>query len=309
MSSERHVHLDRRAVLLVVGCTVLWGLGQIASKVALAQIPPLTQGGLRSVGAALLVLAWARWRGIPLWERDGTLVPGLIAGTLFAAEFGAIYSALQFTTAGRMTVFLYLAPFVVAIGMVFISRSEGLRGLALAGLVTAFAGVAFAFLDSLTTSGAGSRQWLGDLLAGLAALGWGATTLVIRATRLGPVHPAKTLLYQLAVSGVGLTTVGWLSGERVQWPLTPINAGALAFQIIVVGSSSYLVWFWLIRTYSATKLSAFTLLTPVVALVAGAVLLHEAVTPRTLVALVAVCLGLVAVNLRPRRPQRALSRD
>ena len=193
--------------------------------------------------------------------------------------------------------------------MVFISRSEGLRGLALAGLVTAFAGVAFAFLDSLTTSGAGSRQWLGDLLAGLAALGWGATTLVIRATRLGPVHPAKTLLYQLAVSGVGLTTVGWLSGERVQWPLTPMNAGALAFQIIVVGSSSYLVWFWLIRTYSATKLSAFTLLTPVVALVAGAVLLHEAVTPRTLVALVAVCLGLVAVNLRPRRPQRALSRD
>ena len=103
MSSERHVHLDRRAVLLVVGCTVLWGLGQIASKVALAQIPPLTQGGLRSVGAALLVLTWARWRGIPLWERDGTLVPGLIAGTLFAAEFGAIYSALQFTTAGRMT--------------------------------------------------------------------------------------------------------------------------------------------------------------------------------------------------------------
>ena len=309
MSSERHVHLDRRAVLLVVGCTVVWGLGQIASKVALTQIPPLTQGGLRSVGAALLVLAWARWRGIPLWERDGTLVPGLIAGTLFAAEFGAIYSALQFTTAGRMTVFLYLAPFVVAIGMVFISRSEGLRGLALAGLVTAFAGVAFAFLDSLTTSGAGSRQWLGDLLAGLAALGWGATTLVIRATRLGPVHPARTLLYQLAVSGVGLTTVGWLSGERVQWPLTPMNAGALAFQIIVVGSSSYLVWFWLIRTYSATKLSAFTLLTPVVALVAGAVLLHEAVTPRTLVALVAVCLGLVAVNLRPRRPQRALSRD
>ena len=240
---------------------------------------------IAAVGAALLVLAWARWRGIPLWERDGTLVPGLIAGTLFAAEFGAIYSALQFTTAGRMTVFLYLAPFVVAIGMVFISRSEGLRGLALAGLVTAFAGVAFAFLDSLTTSGAGSRQWLGDLLAGLAALGWGATTLVIRATRLGPVHPAKTLLYQLAVSGVGLTTVGWLSGERVQWPLTPMNAGALAFQIIVVGSSSYLVWFWLIRTYSATKLSAFTLLTPVVALVAGAVLLHEAVTPRTLVAL------------------------
>ncbi len=303
MSSERQVHLDRRAVLLVVGCTVLWGFGQIASKVALAQIPPLTQGGLRSIGAALLVLAWARWRGIPLLERDRTLLPGLIAGSLFAAEFGALYSALQFTTAGRMTVFLYLAPFVVAIGMAFISRAERLRGLALVGLVAAFAGVAFAFLDSLTAAGAGSRQWLGDVLAGLAALGWGATTLVIRATRLGPVHPAKTLLYQLGISGIGLTTVGWFAGERAQWPLTPITAGALAFQVIVVSSASYLVWFWLIRTYSATKLSAFTLLTPVVALVAGAVLLREPVTPRILVALVAVCLGLVAVNLRRRAPR------
>jgi len=303
VSGDRSVHLDRRAVSLVVGCTVVWGLGQVASKVALAEVPPLTQGGLRSIGAALLVLAWAKRRGIPLWERDGTLGPGLVAGTLFAAEFAAVYSALQFTTAGRMTVFLYTAPFVVAIGMPFISRGEGLRGLPLAGLITAFAGVAFAFLDSFTSAGAGSQQWLGDLLAALAAIGWGATTLVIRATALAPVHPAKTLLYQLGVSGIGLTAIGGLTGERMQWPLTAPVAEALGFQIVIVGSTSFLVWFWLIRTYSATRLSAFTLLTPVVALVAGAVVLHESVTLRILVALLGVCLGLAAVNLRPTRPK------
>ena len=185
MTGERKAHLDRRAVALVVGCTVLWGFGQVTSKIALVQIPPLTQGGLRSLGAALLVLAWARWRGIPLRERDGSLVPGLVAGILFAAEFGALYSALQFTTAGRMTVFLYLAPFVVALGMAFISRAERLRGVGLVGLVVAFSGVAVAYLDSFGTSAGGSRQWLGDLLATLAAIGWGATTLVIRATRMG----------------------------------------------------------------------------------------------------------------------------
>ena len=304
MSDERRVHLDRRAVSLVVGCTVLWGLGQVASKVALAEVPPLTQGGFRSIGAAVLVFGWAKRRGIPLWERDGTLVPGLVAGTLFAAEFAAVYSALQFTTAGRMTVFLYTAPFVVALGMPFVSRAERLRGLPLAGLVAAFAGVAFAYLDGFTSAGPGSLQWLGDLLAGLAAIGWGATTLVIRATALAPIHPAKTLLYQLGVSGIGLTAIGWLAGERAQWPLSAPVAGALAFQIAIVGSTSFLVWFWLIRTYSATKLSAFTLLTPLVALVAGAVILHEPITARIVVALVGVSLGLVAVNLRPNRARK-----
>jgi drug/metabolite transporter (DMT)-like permease len=135
-----------------------------------------------------------------------------------------------------------------------------------------------------------------------AALGWGATTLVIRATRLASADPAKTLLYQLAVSGVGLSAAGWLTGERMQWPLTGPVGAALAFQIVVVSSSSYLVWFWLVRTYSATKLSAFTLLTPLVALVAGAWLLREPLTPRTLLALVAVGLGLLAVNRRVRAP-------
>jgi drug/metabolite transporter (DMT)-like permease len=188
--------------------------------------------------------------------------------------------------------------------MAFIARAERLRGLGLAGLLLAFAGVAFAFLDSFTGAGSGSRQWLGDLLATLAAVGWGATTLVIRASRLAPVHPAKTLLYQLGVSGIGLTVVGWLSGERAHWPLSPLVASALAFQIVVVSSTSYLVWFWLIRTYSATRLSAFTLLTPVVALVAGAVLLREPVTTRIVVALIAVCCGLLAVNLRPRPARR-----
>jgi len=100
------------------------------------------------------------------------------------------------------------------------------------------------------------------------------------------------------VSGVGLTAIGWLVGERAQWPLSMTVAAALVFQIVVVGSTSFVVWFWLIRTYSATKLSAFTLLTPVVALVGGAVLLREPVSPRIVVALVGVCIGLVAVNRR-----------
>jgi drug/metabolite transporter (DMT)-like permease len=69
---DRKARLDTRAVLLLVGCCLLWGLNQVATKVTLAEIPPLTQAATRSLGAALLVALWARWRGIALWDRDGS---------------------------------------------------------------------------------------------------------------------------------------------------------------------------------------------------------------------------------------------
>ncbi len=300
--TDRKLHLDGLGLGLVLTLTVVWGLGQVASKVALSQVPPLIQGGLRSVGAVALVYAWARWRRIPLWDKDGTLWPGIIAGLLFTVEFAAIFTGLRYTTAGRMTVFLYLAPFVVAIGMVFIARAERLTRRALAGLLVAFVGVVVAFSDGFT-AGALPLQWLGDALGIFAAIGWGATTLVIRGSALAPVHPAKTLIYQLGLS-VLLLPAGLLIGERVAMPWTPTVTFAMVFQIVGIASTSYLVWFWLIRNYAAPRLSAFTLLTPVISLFAGAWLLHEPLTPRILIGTACVLVGLAAVNERPSARKR-----
>ena len=60
-----------------------------------------------------------------------------------------MFVGLQFTTASRMVVFVYLAPFVVALGMPFIARAERLGALPMAGLVAAFGGVAWAFAEGL----------------------------------------------------------------------------------------------------------------------------------------------------------------
>lgn len=296
MTEDRKDHLDTLAIVLLVGCCILWGLNQVATKVALAEIPPLLQAGLRSLGAALLVAAWSRWRGITLWQRDGTARGGLLAGSLFAAEFACIFVGLQFTTASRMVVFIYLAPFVVALGMPFIAKSERLRPLQVAGLAAAFSGVVWAFAEGFVAPAAGPLQWLGDALGIAAAVGWGMTTLVLRASRLSTAAPEKTLLWQLGVSGVLLVLAAPLAGES--WPaaLTFHSLGPLAFQIVIVTFASYLVWFWLIRHYPATRLSAFTLLTPVFGLLFGALLLGEPVTPRLLVALAAVTGGIALVN-------------
>lgn len=296
MTAERKTQLDAVAVLTLVGCCAVWGLSQVAAKVTLTQVPPLLQAGLRSLGAALLLLLWSRRRGLRVFGADGTGAAGLLAGLLFAVEFGCIFVGLQFTTASRMSVFLYLAPFVVALGMPFIAHNERLSAVQTLGLVLAFTGVVWAFAEGFTRPAAGPRQWVGDALGFVGAVLWGATTLLTRASKLAAALPEKTLLYQLVVSGVALTAASAFSREAWPTQLSPAVAAALLFQVAVVTFASYLAWFWLVRHYVATRVAAFTLLTPVFGLMAGVAFLDDPLTLRLLVALGAVCLGIALVN-------------
>jgi drug/metabolite transporter (DMT)-like permease len=305
MSDQRRPHLDPLAIAGLLLCAALWGLNQTASKVAVAEIPPLLQAALRSAGAAVLLGAWSAWRRLPLRPREGapaTLVPGLAAGALFALEFGCIFVGLQYTSASRMVVFIYLAPFFVALGMPFIAPGERLRGLQLAGLLIAFAGVATAFGESFAATGsAGPRQWWGDALGVAAASLWAGTTLTIRATSLGSAPAEQTLMYQLVVSMLLLGAAAGVAGEH--WPAqaSALAWGSLAFQTVVVTFASYLLWFWLVRHYPATQISSFTLLTPIFGLAAGVGLLGEPLTPRLVLALVAVSGGIALVSRRRSR--------
>ncbi|MCW7538502.1 DMT family transporter [Aquabacterium sp. A7-Y] len=294
--TERRTHLDSRAVALLLVCCVLWGLQQIVAKSTLPLMPPITQAALRSAIAALLVWGWAASRGTPLWRRDGTLPGGLLAGLLFAAEFVCIYVGLGYTDASRLVVLVYLAPFVVAAGMPFITHAERLSPAQVGGLVLGFAAVVLAFSEGLSGASAEGQRWIGDLLSVLGALLWGATTLTIRATRLSVAPPEKTLFYQLAVSAVALAAVAWVRGEP--WPAQtgPALWASMFFQSVVVAFASYLGWFWLVRHYPATRLSSFTFLTPLFGLLFGWLLLEEAITPQLLLALGGVASGIWLVN-------------
>ena len=294
--TERKTHLDTLAVTLLVACCFLWGLNQVAAKAAMPEVPALWQAAIRSVAGALLVWAWARFRGIAIFTRDGTGPGGLLAGALFGAEFLCIFIGLQFTTASRMVVFIYISPFIVALGMPFIARAERLSKLQMAGLLLAFAGVAWAFAEGFTAPAAGPHQLLGDALGVGAGVLWGATTLAIRGSALSSASAEKTLWYQLAISGVLLVAAALAAGAPLPVRLSALAWSAMLFQVLIVTFVSYLVWFWLIRHYPATRLASFTLLTPVFGLVLGALLLNEPITLRLVVALAAVAVGIVLVN-------------
>jgi drug/metabolite transporter (DMT)-like permease len=302
-SVARKQVLDVLAMGMLVVLCASWGLQQVAIKVTNPAIPPLLQAGIRSAGSATLLWIWMALRREPFLKRDGTLGWGIAAGLLFAGEFLLIYWGLDFTTASRAVVFLYMAPFVVALGAQLFVPGERLRLIQVIGLCCAFAGIVAAFSESLNSPSL--RMLIGDgMLAGAAVL-WGATTVMIRACPLVHIPAAKTLFYQLLVSAVVLPLGSIVKGEGGIALLTPLILGSLAYQIIWVAFITYLAWFWLLRRYPPSRLAAFTFLTPLFGVMAGGLLLNEPITGMLRLALLLVASGIYLVN----RPAATMIRD
>ncbi|HET9735810.1 MAG TPA: DMT family transporter, partial [Burkholderiales bacterium] len=260
-----------------------------------ADVSLVMQAGLRSLIATALLLAWARWRGTALFARDGTLAAGLGAGLLFGGEFIFIYGGLEHTAASRMTVFIYLAPVLTALGLHWLVPGEKLARPQWAGVLVAFAGIALAFGDAFAAARA---TLLGDAFGLIAALLWAATTVLIRASGLARVSAAKTLFYQLAVSAPMLLAASWLMGEKGVVTLSPLALASLAYQGVIVAFASYLVWFWLLTRYLAARLSVFSFLTPLFGVLFGVAILGEPLTPVFAGAALLVGVGIVLVNRR-----------
>src|ERR1700756_1907439 len=173
--------LSPGAIALMLMLCFTWGFNQIAIKLVLPDIPPMLQAAIRSAGALPVLLLIGQLRGAKLFRRDGTLVAGLVAGVMFGLEFVLIYQGLRLTSASRAVVFLYTAPFFVALGSYQV-LGERLGSTQWLGLAVSFAGVALAI--GVPQSNVDSHVLLGDLMIVAGAALWAATTLVAKGTRL-----------------------------------------------------------------------------------------------------------------------------
>ncbi len=286
--------LDLGAAAVVVFLCLCWGFNQVAVKLALTDIPPLTQAAIRSTGAALIIWLYARSRGISLDLGGETMKAGLLAGFLFGLEFIFIYPALLYTTASRATLFIYVAPFVVVLGSHFLVPTDRFRWTQWAGLLMSFSGLVLAF--GVPTPSANANQFLGDLLALAGGIAWGLTTLVVKSTSLARAAPEKTLQYQLVISAPMLALAAWLLGETITSMPGALALTSLVYQTVWVVSLTFLIWFIMVSKYSASRLSAFTFLTPLFGVFAGYLVLGDPITPAFAGAVALVIGGLILVN-------------
>ena len=293
------------AIALMLMLCLSWGFNQIAVKLVLPDVPPMLQALVRSLGAlpVLLIIGW--FRGVKFFERDGTLWPGVIAGMIFGIEFVLIYRGLLLTSASRAAVFLYTAPFFVALGS-YVFLGERLRASQWGGLALSFAGVALAI--GVPQANVDANVLMGDLLIVAGGALWATTTLIVKATALIKAPAEKGLGYQVAISIPILALAAWISGETITHIPGPLSLALLAYQAFWVVGLTFLLWFALVKTYSASKLSAFTFITPLFGVVAAYFILHDTLTIAFGVAALLVIAGLYLVN-RPEAARAEVAPD
>ena len=293
---ERRETVGGVAIATMIGLTFTWGLSNILTKIAIAGYNPVFVTLTRSALAAILVLGWCAFRGIPLFRRDGTLVPGLIVGGLFSIQFLLLFIGLEFTSVARAVLLANTMPFWVLIGAHFF-LGEKMDGKKLAGIALAFVGVLVLFRDRLSVPG--PDAWIGDLMNLAAGAVWAAITFVIKGTRLSDAVPEKVLCYQLGVSAAVSLCVLPFAGPVFRDPGMAANL-AIVVQAVFVACISYIVWFWMVRRYPAASLSSFVFLVPSFGVFQGAIFLGEPLSPWVFLSLGLIAAGILIVN-RPSR--------
>lgn len=287
--------IDGTAAASMVALCALWGTQQVAIKLAASDMGPVLQVGLRSGLACVLVLfvAFVRREQHALWGE--ALKPGLLAGALFGLEFVLFAQGLRFTSASHMSIFLYTAPVFAALGLHLGLPEERLAPVQWIGIALAFVGIVLTFSGREVSLG--DTAWLGDLLGLAAGAAWGATTVVVRTSRLSRAPATVTLWFQLAGACVIALGSALALGET-QATLTATLLASLAYQTVILSTLSYLAWFSLLRVYLASRLGVLSLLTPLFGIGFGILVLGDDLTSEFVAGATVILFGILLVSGR-----------
>lgn len=295
---ESKEYLDSKAILAILILTLLWGFNYSAIKYSNQGISPVFASALRSLIASICGAIYCLRKGEKLFHTDIRLFHGIVVGLLFGLEFACIYFGMLYTDSARSVVFVFLSPFVVAVGAHFFLKGDRLTLLKTLGLMTAFVGILFVFYGKPKT--AKPNMLIGDLLEITAGILWGATTLYIKRFMAGKVQPIHTFLYQLFFSIPILFGVSLILEPNWIYRIDPLILTSIFYQSVIVAFISYFIWFKLIHQYSVSRLSAFTFFTPIFGVLSGILFLGEEFTFSLMVGLPMVSVGIFFVNWREK---------
>ncbi|MEI4830966.1 DMT family transporter [Bacillus sp. FJAT-53711] len=283
-----------RMALLLTFLVIMWGINWPLSKFALHYTPPVLFAGMRTVlgGFILLIFALPKYKELNLkktWHLY--FISALLNNILF---YGLQTIGLEYMPAGLFSAIVFLQPVLLGI-FSWIWLEEAMYGLKIFGLILGFFGVAVISSSGLS----GHISIVGILLALGCSLGWALGTVFIKKTG-NRVNAIWMVTLQLIIGGFFLIGFGseFESWSSIVWnvPFTSI----LLFVSIFVIAMGWLAYFTLIGSGEASKVGAYTFLIPLIAIVASAIFLHEAITLSLFVGLLFIIVSICCVNIKPK---------
>ena len=275
---------------------VIWGSTYLFIRIAVDALPPFLMAGVRYGTAGAVLYGLARARGAPTGTRREWRAATVVGGLLLVGGNGLLSWAEQYVPTGLASLLIATVPLWM---MLERWGLEGVRpdGLSLLGLVFGFVGLAFLVLPTLT--GAGAAHGLGVAVVLLGAVSWATGSVLSRRLPL----PADALLatgMEMLSGGVLQVAVGLLAGEAVRLQassFTPAAVGAVLYLIVFGSLIGFTAYVWLLGVASPAAVSTYAFVNPVVAMLLGAVFLHETITARMLVASAVTLVGVGCITV------------
>src|SRR5271166_1081164 len=276
------LHPEKKAattasIVLAFGCLYFfWGSTYTAIRIGAALMPPLLLAGTRFLIAGAILLAWCRWRGLRIfWPARTMVILGLVGLFLLSGSNVALIFAEQTIPSGLASLLWSVVPLYVALIEMFLPGGEPLPVRGWLGMGLGFAGMASLVWPTLRTGlGGDSARLLAIVVALAGALAWTLGSILSRRARL-PVNSAVAAAWQMLIAGAFSTTLGTALG---QWPRFHVNTASISsLAYLVTGGSliGYTAFVYLLEHVPVAKVSSYTYVNPVVAVLLGIVLLHE----------------------------------
>ena len=288
----RKNNIDLTGGVVLISFSMLLGLNQTLVKIVNYGIHPIFQVGLRSLIAAIPVLIFCILFKKKISIRDGSLIPGIICGAIFALEFVLLFFALEFTSVARSSILFYSMPVWLGIAAHFLIKNEKLNSKKLLGFLISVIAVSIALF---TKNDIGEGGMIGDVFALCASFLWAAIVLIVRTTKLNRSCPEMQLLYQLIVSSIVILPISYYFGFYFR----EINIGItiiFIFQAVVIVAAGFLIWFWTLSVYPATSIASFSFFGPIFGVFFGWLILKEEISILIFLSLALVSCGIYLIN-------------
>jgi drug/metabolite transporter (DMT)-like permease len=280
----------------------VWGSTYLAIAVAVQTIPPFLMAGTRFGLAGAVLLAWsvARARGSFQWPtrrewRDSAIVGGLLLG----GGMGFVAWGEQTIPSGITALLIATMPVWITIfGRLFLGQR--LPGLALAGIVIGFVGVAV-LVGPTALGTTGALDPAGLVVVLLSPVAWGLGSLYASHKATLPGQPLVATAAQMLTGAAVLTVMALLTGEPARLDISSISQASIAafLYLAIIGSLlAFTVFGWMLRVAPLPLVTTYAYVNPIVAVILGAIILQEPIDARTVVAgaIIVVAVALIVTT-------------
>ena len=285
----------------IVGAALAWGTTGVATRAALNDgVPPIAMATYRAILATVILWVLLKARGWQIPRDRPTWSTGLVQGIFqLSLPFILFTLAYENASAGFVGLLVALIPLGTASIAHFVLPDEPMSLAKAVGLIIAFLGVAFLLVSGDSGLEDGGKPLVAAVLAIGAVLSISFASVFARG-RAEQIDPIELTWMQFTV---GIVIVGgtMLVYEGLPGSISPWGWTLIVYLTVVGSIVPFLLFFWLVKHVAVIRASLVGYVVPLVALVAGIVLLDERLQAGIAVGGVLILAGVILTDRAERR--------